>query len=340
MVAAGYLAWRIARAPRSSSARGLPRRPGRLLHFLVGTADGFAVLARSDLLQAAVLAETTTWFALRGVAGDRLRPGPPTRAFGADHGRATPGRRHSPSGCRDETDVEIVDLERTSLRELTSAGTTWPGTTLAWALRSSTRTARTPWPSASTPLDVEIVRPRGLLTARREQARPRCGARQRQHGRCGEHDFLLVIVEGTAGQSAARPARGGPALRPRRRRRRAAGISMSRRHRPARFDRAPSRIRWRSGGSLVGCGDAGEALVYSIYETISTCAARRPWLGADSSKGGCGSITSSSSGPCSSGPIRRLYPAASAATAPRASSTTSISTTPSRLKRSERPCLK
>ena len=124
-VAAGYLAWRLREgAALEQALEGCLDDLDGFYTFLVGTADGFAVLRDPIACKPAVLAETDDWVAMgsewRAIA---VLPGAARRAHvGARAGGrlrvGEGGRRVSAGTARTTQAVEVVDLATTPLREL------------------------------------------------------------------------------------------------------------------------------------------------------------------------------------------------------------------------------
>ena len=153
-VAAGYLTWRLREgASLEQALEGCLDDLDGFYTFLVGTADGFAVLRDPDRLQAGG-ARRDRRLGRDGVRVPRDR-GAARRGRRAHLGAGAVGRLRVGEGARDDrVDVaaEVVDLAATSLRELNQRLHDLAGDepVAARAGGSSTRTARTPSPAGST----------------------------------------------------------------------------------------------------------------------------------------------------------------------------------------------
>ena len=187
-VAAGYLTWRLREgASLEQALEGCLDDLDGFYTFLVGTADGFAVLRDPIACKPAVLAETDDWVAMaseyRAIA---VLPGADGRAdLGAraerrlrvGEGAASDGRRHEQPTSRSSTS------RRRSLRELNQR------------LHDARRRRPGPQPLARPEPERRARRrlrsrrrrrgrdrrARRLLLRRHEQARDRARARQRRH---------------------------------------------------------------------------------------------------------------------------------------------------------------
>ena len=274
-VAAGYLAWRMREgATLEAGARGLPRRPRRLLHVPRRHRRRLRRAPRPDRVQAGCA---------RGdgrLGRDGLRV-PRDRRPAGRRGRARlgaePGRRLRLGASRRVTAVdrtppveavETVDLAVTPLRELNQrlhdARARRRRARAAGA--SSTRTARTRSPAASTPtLDVEIEGHAGYYCAGMNK---RATVRVRGSAGTGVAENMMsgrVVVEGNASQSAGATAHGGLLVVHGDASARCA-ISLKGADVVVRGSVGHMSAFMAQTGRLVVCGDAGEALGDSIYE--------------------------------------------------------------------------
>ena len=247
-VAAGYLAWRMREgASLEEALEGCLDDLDGFYTFLVGTADGFAVLRDPIACKPAVLAETDEWVAMApSGARSRCSRAPPTRGCGSP----SPGVVYAwengwPRALwrSRAARVEIVDLATTPLRELNQRlhDLGRRGGAEALARRQPERRAR-------------------------GRVRPRRRARGRDRGHAGYYcagmnKRATVRVHGNAGTGVAENMMSGP-RRGRRQRepvgrrdrpRRAAGGPRRRvgplrdldegdRHRRRRLGRAPERV--------------------------------------------------------------------------------------------------
>ena len=209
-VAAGYLAWRLREgASLEQALEGCLDDLDGFYTFLVGTADGFAVLRDPIACKPAVLAETDEWVAMaseyRAIAvlpGRRRRADLGARArrrlrVGAES-VVTAGRRPA---------AEVVDLASTPLRELNQRlHDLPPATTGAAPLagRQPERRARRRV-RARRRRRGRDRRARRLLLRRDEQARDGARPRQRGHRARREHD--VGPRSSSTATRASRPAR-------------------------------------------------------------------------------------------------------------------------------------
>ena len=117
-VAAGYLAWRLREgASLEEALEGCLEDLDGFYTFLVGTADGFAVLRDPIACKPAVLAETDDWVAMAlGVPGDRHAP---RRGRGADLGARARRRLRVGAGARlmEAAEVEAAGRGRRPRRD-------------------------------------------------------------------------------------------------------------------------------------------------------------------------------------------------------------------------------
>ena len=179
-VAAGYLTWRLREgATLEQALEGCLDDLDGFYTFLVGTADGFAVLRDPIACKPAVLAETDDWVAmaseyraiavLPGAADARIWEPEPGVVYAWEKALASDGGR-APS------DVEVVDLATTlAARAEPAPARLSPATTRAAALagREPERRARHRL-RARRAARGRDRRPRRLLLRRHEQARRPC----------------------------------------------------------------------------------------------------------------------------------------------------------------------
>ncbi len=283
-VAAGYLTWRLREgASLEQALEGCLDDLDGFYTFLVGTADGFAVLRDPIACKPAVLAETDDWVAMaseyRAIA---VLPGRATRALGAEagvvyawEGRSSDGdgrrRRRRSSTSRDAAAGAEPAPARPRARPARGRG----------AGGSSTRTARTPSPAVST----RSSRSRSTVTSGYYCAGMNKRATVRVRGNAGtgdrgEHDVGLGRRRRNASQSAGATGRGGllvvhgdAAAR--------CGISMKGVDIVVRGSVGHLSAFMAQTGRLVVCGDAGEALGDSIYEARLYVRGGVAGLGAD-----------------------------------------------------------
>ena len=312
----------------------LPRRLDGFYTFLVGTADGFAVLRDPIACKPAVLAETDDWVAmaseyrsiavLPGAEEARVWEPSPGVVYAWERVARDASSRRPRRGGRDRRPRGHAARELNQrLHDLGRAGT-------------GPRNWRVLHPNGAHALacgldadiDVEIEGHAGYYCAGMNQRdRPRTGKRRNQRRR--EHDVRGVVVDGNASQSAGRDLRTAAcswftatsgALR---------DLAQGRGRRRPRLGRASERVHG-AGGWLVVCGDAGEALGDSIYEARLYVAGAVAGLGADCVEKDMRAEhvdevrASFSSGRGSTISTRRPF----AGTARRGSSTPSRSTTP------------
>jgi glutamate synthase domain-containing protein 3 len=181
-----------------------------------------------------------------------------------------------------KADVEIVDLEQTSLRDLNQRLHDLDGTSPAprqWRIVNPNG-AHAVACGLDAPVEVEIVGHAGYYCAGMNKQ-----ATVRVHGNVstGVAENIMsgsVIVEGTAGQSAGATGRGGllvvhgdAGAR--------CGISMKGVDIVVRGSIGHLSGFMAQRGRLVVCGDAGEALGDSIYETHVYVRGEVAGLGAD-----------------------------------------------------------
>ena len=129
-------------------------------------------------------------------------------------------------------------------------------------------------------LDVEIEGHAGYYCAGMNQRATRARARERRHGRRGEHDVGRVVVDGNASQSAGATAHGGLLVIHGDASARCA-ISLKGADVVVRGSVGHLSAFMAQTGRLVVCGDAGEALGDSIYEARLYVAGDVAALGAD-----------------------------------------------------------
>ena len=249
-VAAGYLAWRMREgASLEQALEGCLDDLDGFYTFLVGTADGFAVLRDPIACKPAVLAETDDWVAM---ASEYPRDRRPAGRRGGARVGAEPGRRLRLGAGRRVTaataasveTVETIDLAVTPLRELNQR------------LHDVARAGTRPAPLARPPPERRArarVRPRRrargrdrgarrLLLRGHEPAGERPRARERRHGRRGEHD-VRPRGRGRQREPVGRRDRARrPARDPRRRVRAVRDLAEGRGRRRPRLGRAPERV--------------------------------------------------------------------------------------------------
>ena len=211
-VAAGYLTWRLREgASLEQALEGCLDDLDGFYTFLVGTADGFAVLRDPIACKPAVLAETDDWVAMaseyRAIA---VLPGAARRAdLGARAGRRLRlGEGAASDGGRDRraAAVEVVDLATTPLRELNQRLHDLAGRRRAAALAHPQPERRACGRVRARRRDRGRDRgPRRLLLRRHEQARD--GARARQRGHRGSPRTSCRARSSSTGTRASRRAR-------------------------------------------------------------------------------------------------------------------------------------
>ena len=298
--------------------------------FAVGTADGFAVLRDPIACKPAVMAETDDWVAMaseyRAIA---VLPGAedavswepePGRVYSWGTARWRDGRRRrsrrAPALVRSAPPTRARAQRRLHSGE-SARGACW----------SPTPTAGTASPSGSTPpYDVEIEGHVGYYCAGMNKQ-----ATVRVRGNCGvgvAENMMSgnVIVDGSASQAAGATARGGllvihgdASAR--------CGISLKGADIVVRGSVGHMSAFMAQKGCLVVCGDAGEALGDSLYEARLYVRGAVAGLGADCvEKEMREEHVAQLRGAAGAGRVD-ADPSSSAATARRAGSTTSRSTT-------------